>query len=188
MPRRVRIGLACLLVSLVSASGCALRARRAVVSANPPLADHTIVLNDHPLRLHFSRGTRGATRPLLVYATGDGGWHRKDLAAFHRLVSFGYPVVGFDAHDYVTHLGPRDSTTPARLAADYERIIEAAKETLQLPVGYPVVLVGVSRGAGLSIVAAGQEILRTSIAGVLAIALTKEEEYVTHFPRVRRHA
>ena len=154
--------------------------------ATPSIADRTIMLNSHALRLHFSRGAGGAPRPLLVYATGDGGWHRKDLDLYRHLVGFGYPTVGFDAHDYVTHLGDGDSTTPARLAADYERIISAAKETLQLPSGYPVVLVGVSRGAGLSVVAAGQRDLRPSIAGVLAVALTKEEEYVKRLGRLRR--
>lgn len=150
-----------------------------VVSASPSsIADRKIVLNGHPLRLHFSRGESGPARPLLVYATGDGGWHRKDVAFYRHLIALGYPTVGFDAHDYVTHLGQGDSTTPARLAADYERIIQAAKESMQLPAGYPVVLVGVSRGAGLSVVAAGQHGLRPSIAGVLAVALTKEEEYV----------
>jgi Bacterial virulence protein (VirJ) len=147
-------------------------------SAAPSLADRKIVLNHHELRLHFSQGSSGPGRPLLVYATGDGGWHRKDLAAYRHLISFGYPTVGFDAHDYVTHLGSGDSTTPARLAADYERIIAAARDALRLPDDYPVVLVGVSRGAGLSVVAAGQRGLRPSIAGVLAVALTKEEEYV----------
>jgi len=39
-----------------------------------------------------------------------------------------------------------------------------------------VVLVGVSRGAGLTVVAAGR--LRDSISGVVAVALTQEEEYV----------
>jgi hypothetical protein len=153
----------------------------AVGSASASIADRRIVLNDHPLRLHFTRGERGADRPLLVYATGDGGWHRKDLAAYHHLGALGYPTVGFDAHDYVTHLGARQTTTPRRLAADYARIIASAKETLDLPADYPVVLVGVSRGAGLSVVAAGQRGLRPSIAGVLAVALTKEEEYVTLF-------
>lgn len=146
----------------------------------PPVADRRIILNDHSLRLHFSRGARSATHPLLVYATGDGGWHRKDLAAYHRLVAFDYPTVGFDARDYVTHLGARATTTPERLAADYERIIAAAKETLGLPADYPVVLVGVSRGAGLAVVAAGECTLRPSLAGVLAVALTKEEEYVAN--------
>jgi fermentation-respiration switch protein FrsA (DUF1100 family) len=155
-----------------------------LVAASPSIPDRTIVLHDHQLKLHFSRGQRGADRPLLVYATGDGGWHRKDVAAYDHLVTFGYPTVGFDAHDYVKHLGA-DTTTPGRLAADYQRIIAAAKETLQLPADYPVVLVGVSRGAGLSVVAAGQRGLRPSIAGVLAVALTKEEEYVKGFSRLR---
>jgi pimeloyl-ACP methyl ester carboxylesterase len=161
-----------------TASGCALRGAHPAAPAPPRVADRLIVLNDHPLRLHFAAGTRGPGHPLLVYATGDGGWHRKDLAAYRHLVSAGDPTVGFDAHDYVTHLGVGDSTTPAHLAADYERIITAAKETLQLPAGYPVVLVGVSRGAGLSVVAAAQRPPRPSSAGVLAGALTKEEEYV----------
>lgn len=180
-------GLAGLVVLLYAAftSSCAMRTRPAAAPVNPPVGDRTIVLNDHQLRLHFSRGTPGADRPLLVYATGDGGWHRKDLALFHLLVSFGHPTVGFDARDYVTHLGARDSTTPARLAADYQRIIAAAKQALALPADYPVVLVGVSRGAGLSVVAAGQRGLRPSIAGVLAVALTKEEEYVKRFRRLR---
>ncbi len=182
MDRRVRAGFACLLVSLTAASGCALTGRRPVTAAERPIADRLIAINDHPLRLHFSRGTRGMQHPLLVYATGDGGWHRKDVAAFRKLASFAHPTVGFDAHAYVTHLGAMDATTPARLAADYERIIRAAKETLELPADYPVVLVGVSRGAGLSVVAAGQRGLRPSISGVLAIALTKEEEYVKMRP------
>ena len=183
MDRRGR--LLALVACLASVNGCALRARPAVVPDAAPVADRAIVLNDHSLRLHFARGTRGSGRPLLVFATGDGGWHRKDLAAYRHLISFGYPTVGFDAHQYVTHLGRDDSTTPARLAADYDRIIRAAKETLGLPAGYPVVLVGVSRGAGLSVAAAGQRTLRPRIAGVLAVALTREEEYVKRPWRMR---
>jgi hypothetical protein len=178
MDRRVRLGSLLALACAVLTGGCAARAGGHAAALTPPVADYVIVLNDHPLRLHFSRGLDGTNRPLLVYATGDGGWRRKDLAAYRQLVALGYPTVGFDAHDYVTHFGERDSTTPARLAADYRQIIGVAREMLRLPADYPVVLVGVSRGAGLSVVAAGQRALRPSIAGVLAIALTKEEEYV----------
>jgi hypothetical protein len=176
MDRRVR-SLA-LLVGLASVSSCALRGRSVAAPGGLPVADQSIVLNDHELRLHFARGATGPRRPLLVYATGDGGWHRKDLALYRHLISFGYPTVGFDAHQYVTHLGRDASTTSARLAADYERIIHAAKETLGLPAEYPALLVGVSRGAGLSVAAAGEPALRPLITGVLAVALTKEEEYV----------
>ena len=175
------------LIGLTCGSGCgALGTRPATSPADPPIPDRFVTLNGHDLRLHFSRGTPSPERPLLVYATGDGGWHRKDLAAYRRLVSFGYPTVGFDARDYVTHLGEGETTTPARLAADYERIIETARSALQLPARRAVVLVGISRGAGLSVVAAGQRALLPSISGVLAVALTKEEEYVMAPPLDRR--
>ncbi len=149
------------------------------------LSDVTVVLNGHAIDLHFANPQATSSMPLLVYATGDGGWHRKDLDAYHHLVMLGYPIVGFDAHEYVTHLGPRTETTPARLASDYAHIIRTAKAVLHLAPDRPVVLVGVSRGAGLSVVAAGQRLLRPSIAGVLAIALTREEEYVVWLRRLR---
>jgi dienelactone hydrolase len=175
---RAGVRAACVLLAVACTGGCAVHHAPSAAPARPRVADRLVVVHEHPLRLHFAAGTRGPGHPLLVYATGDGGWHRKDLAAYRYLVSFGDPMVGFDAHDYTTHLGPDDSTTPERLAADYQRIITAAKETLQLPDGYPIVLVGVSRGAGLTVVAAAQPALRPAIGGVLAIALTKEEEYV----------
>lgn len=143
------------------------------------------MLNDHALRLHFANAATADLRPLLVYATGDGGWHRKDLAAFKHLVALDYPIVGFDAHDYVTHLGSTEATTPQELGHDYDRIIAEARLALHLPDDYPVVLVGVSRGADLSVVAAGQRSTQSRIAGVVAVALTREEEYVKRF-RLRR--
>jgi Bacterial virulence protein (VirJ) len=181
-------GAVCLGACLTILGGCAARTAHAAVS--PRVGDRAIVLNNHRLRLHFANPGSQGSLPLLVYATGDGGWHRKDLAAWRHLVPLGNPLVGFDARDYVTHLGavPEATTTPARLAADYERIIDAARDALQLPAAYPVVLVGVSRGAGLSVVAAGQRTLRPAIAGVLAVALTREEEYVKWFRRLRLRA
>lgn len=148
--------------------------------------DRTIQLNGHGLRLHFANRGAAAAGPLLVYATGDGGWHRKDLAAYKQLVALGLPIVGFDSHDYVTHLGGESSTTPQALAADYQRIIAAARDALQVADDRGVILVGISRGAGLAVVAAGDDGLRASLGGVLAIALTREEEYVKWYRRLRR--
>ena len=108
--------------------------------------------------------------------------HRKDLDLYRHLGAWGYPLVGFDARDYVKHLGPSDTTTPARLAEDYRAVIGAARQTLRIDRARPVVLVGVSRGAGLSVVAAGE--LRDAISGVVAIALTREEEYVRWYRRL----
>jgi hypothetical protein len=174
-----------LLVALLAASfavGCAARER-------PVVADRQVTLNRHQLRLRFANPAQGSLDvrppPLLVFATGDGGMRRKDLDTYRHLAESGYPIVGFDARDYVTHLGADATTTPAKLAADYQRIIDTARQVLHVSAAYPVVLVGVSRGAGLSVVAAGQRALSRSLTGVVAVALTQEEEYVRWFRRHR---
>jgi dienelactone hydrolase len=162
--------LVVVLVGAFGAVGCAVRAR-------PVIADRPVALNGHALRLHFANAATG-TMPLLIFASGDGGMRRKDLDAYRHLVALGYPIVGFDAHDYVTHLGNAAVTTPARLAADYQRIIDVAREVLHAGIAHRVVFVGISRGAGLSVVAACPPMFRSSPAGVVAVALTREEEYV----------
>jgi hypothetical protein len=139
----------------------------------------TILLHGHALRLHLVNGDD--PRPLVVFATGDGGWHRKDVELFTHVAKLGLPAVGFDARDYGRHLGA--PTLPAsQLAADYARIIERAKQALRIAAARPVVLCGVSRGAGLAVIAAGEGRLGAPIAGVVAVALTEEEEFVTDQP------
>ena len=72
-------------------------------------------------------------------------------------------------------------TTPQQLVRDFELIIDAACRKLELRLDTPVILVGMSRGAGLSVVAAGLAALRPRLTGVIAVALTKEEEHVVHY-------
>ena len=150
-------------------SGCAAHVR-------PGMPDAHAIFNGHALTLHFANARAAADRPLLVFATGDGGMHRKDLDLYRHLGAWGYPIVGFDARDYVKHLGASETTTPERLAEDYRSIIAAARAALHLDSGRRIVLVGVSRGADLAVVAAGE--LRDAVTGVVAVALTREEEYV----------
>ncbi|MFN7982752.1 MAG: AcvB/VirJ family lysyl-phosphatidylglycerol hydrolase [Vicinamibacterales bacterium] len=122
-----------------------------------------------------------AHRPdeLVLYLTGDAGWRGKDKDVYTRLQQWGYAVAGVSAPDYLKSLpGEAGTTTPSRLAADFAHIIEVARDALALPGDLPVVLVGVSRGADLAVVAAGQSSLQQSIGGVVAIGLTREEEYV----------
>jgi pimeloyl-ACP methyl ester carboxylesterase len=170
------------------AAGCMHRAE--APSANTPVeSERYVVFYDHPLEVHLARRPRVAPgMPLLLYATGDGGWRGKDKAVYNQIITWGYPAAGFSAPDYLNHLGfVSGTTTPARLARDYQRLIEFAKASLDLPPATPTILVGVSRGAGLAVVAAGRPETRSELAGVLAVALTKEEEYVRHY-RVRRGA
>ncbi len=149
--------------------------------------DGAVVLNEHPLTVHFANAAAAPVRPLLLYTTGDGGWHRKDLALYRQIVSWGYPTAGFSAPEYLKHLKSHDGTTsPDRLGQDYASIISFAQARLHMPPGAPVILVGVSRGAGLEVIAAGRRGVHRLLGGVLAIALTKEEEYVKWFGLRRR--
>jgi Bacterial virulence protein (VirJ) len=135
-------------------------------------------LGGEQIEVQLVRATTAAGgRPLLLYATGDGGWGSVDRGLFQHLALWGYPLAGFSARRYLEHLG-FEPTTPLRVAGDYGALIAFAKKRLDLPADTPTVLVGFSRGSGLAVVAAGQSGLQPLLGGVLAVALTDEEEYV----------
>ena len=163
--------------------GPALDPRRVALSVRQ------LVLYEHPLDVHLAGPLVAAPgQPLLLYATGDGGWWGKDVQVFRERAAWGYPVAGFSSRNYLKNLGyVADTTTPAQLARDYSLLITFSLKVLGLSPDSPVILVGVSRGAGLAIVAAGQPGVRDRLVGVLAVALTREEEYVKRL-RVRRGA
>jgi hypothetical protein len=181
----MRVMASACLVSLVGA--CAWRPPVAVPNLTAQW-DSSTTLNDHALRVHFSLPPGAmARRPLLLYATGDGGWRGKDTETYAHLVAEGYPTAGFSAPDYLKHLrDDEDTTTPRRLGSDYGHLLGFARQQLRLPPDRPAILVGVSRGAGLSVVAAGQPNVQSELVGVLIVALTKEEEYVRQYRVPRR--
>jgi pimeloyl-ACP methyl ester carboxylesterase len=152
-----------------------LRIGRGIVS----LRTISVRLHGHALSLHVSSGVGSGAGPLIVYATGDAGWWGGDKALFTQLVRLGYPSAGFSARQYVHHLEPgTEVERPIQVANDYAAIIAAVEVALRLPPTTPVVLVGKSRGAGLEVAAAATRRLRPQLQGLLAIGLTREEEYV----------
>ncbi|MEP7306472.1 MAG: AcvB/VirJ family lysyl-phosphatidylglycerol hydrolase [Acidobacteriota bacterium] len=170
-----------LLLTVLGVPGCApLMTRPRGVTT-----DSSVRLHDHSLTLHLTRAA-APTAPsvLLVYATGDAGWWGKDRELYDRLSSWGYASVGFSAREYVRHLGV-DALLPAEVADDYSAIIRRSEASLGLPESTPTVLIGKSRGAGLAVAAAGSGALRSPLAGVLAVGLTGEEEYVHRLRRGR---
>ena len=161
----------------LSLAGCA---PEPSLATRPTTWNRVVKVEQRWLELHLSRPPGDtAGRPLLIFVTGDGGWHRKDLDAYKHLIQWGYPVAGFSAPDYLDHLADgAASLRPARLAEDFKVIIDAARADFGLPAARRVILTGVSRGADLVVVAAAQPALRSTVSGVLAVALTREEEYV----------
>src|SRR3954471_2520016 len=167
----------------VAASSAGLSCAHAPSAAvSPPRSfERQVEVNEHQLTLHLSPPAQRHTDQLIVYATGDAGWRGKDREVYQQLQAWGYATAGFSTPEYLKHLpGDDGTTTPARLASDFSTIVEAARRSLQVAVSSPVVLVGVSRGADLAVVAAGQQGLQAELAGVVVMGLTREEEYVHH--------
>ena len=145
-----------------------------------------IAIYDHPIELRFSK-PKNAGDSLVIYATGDGGWRGLDVEIFDWISGWGYPVVGFSSKSYLKHLEYiGNTTTPRRLVRDFEEIIQFAEQKLGMPKSTRIILAGLSRGAGLTIVAAGEGELKPNLAGVVAVALTKDEEHVLHYRRRTR--
>ena len=85
------------------------------------------------------------------------------------LAAKGFFVVGFDAKAYLagftsgrTTLRPEDEPGDFKVIADF-----AARGTSEKPI-----LIGISEGAGLSVLAATDPRLKTAIAGVIGLGLS----------------
>ena len=172
------VGIALLLA--VGLSGCA----TLMPAATRSHLATSVQLHEHALTLHLSAPRPLASAILLVYATGDGGWWGRDRELFDHLKEWGYPAVGFSAREYVHHLG-KQALRPQEVASDYDAIIRTAELSLGLAASTRAVLIGKSRGAGLAVAAAGPALLKPHLAGILAVGLTAEEEYVRRLRRAR---
>jgi fermentation-respiration switch protein FrsA (DUF1100 family) len=130
-------------------------------------------------------GTRG--NPPVVVSSGDGGWMHLGPHVAEVLASAGFFVVGFDVKAYLESftsgnvaLHPEDEPRDYKVLADF-----AARGAAQKPI-----LVGVSEGAGLSVLAATDPETKRSIGGALGLGLPDINElgwrwrdaliYVTH--------
>lgn len=183
--RASRPGRLCSALMAVAMSVGCLQRMPPRVPGEPREFERALMLNGHQLTLHLTNPARAGARSVLLYATGDGGWRGKDVDTYRQLVAMGHATAGFSSPEYLKYLGGgSEMTTPARLARDYDAIIDFSKASLMLSDETPVILVGVSRGAGLAVVAAGQGLLRRELSGVVAIGLTREEEHVHRFTRL----
>src|SRR6186997_1853584 len=108
----------------------------------------TISLRGHSQTLHLY-GRRGA--PPVIVSSGDGGWIHLGPQVAEVLAAKGFFVVGFDVKAYLesfttgkSTLRPDDEPGDFKVLADY-----AARGATERPI-----LIGVSEGAGLSVLAA----------------------------------
>jgi pimeloyl-ACP methyl ester carboxylesterase len=147
------------------------------VSASPSPADPRVVesvvqtrqiinIRGHEQVLRLC-GMRGGT-PVIV-SSGDGGWIHLGPHVAEVLSARGFFVVGFDAKAYLESFTNGSTTLRAEdEPGDYRTLIDfAARETGQKPI-----LIGVSEGAGLSVLAATDRVNKDAIAGVIGLGLS----------------
>jgi len=147
----------------------------AIVAAAPPAATPSstaiVTLRGRPQTLHLY-GSRGSGVPILV-SSGDGGWIHLAPEVAGALAGRGFFVVGFDTLAYLQDFTSGSTTLATRdEPADYRTLIDfAARGAATKPI-----LVGVSEGAGLSVLASTDPTTRQSIAGVIALGLPRLTE------------
>lgn len=144
----------------------------------------TLTVRGKPQTLHLY-GPPGGD-PAIV-SSGDGGWIHLGPEVAQILAGRGFFVVGFDSKAYLQSFTSRGTTVhEADVPGDYRALIAfAGHGSRKKPL-----LVGISEGAGLSVLAAAAGTTRPLVAGVIALGLGDVNElgwrwkdaviYVTH--------
>jgi hypothetical protein len=109
----------------------------------------------------------------VIVSSGEGGWIHLGPHVARLLAGHGCFVVGFDVKAYLTSFVSGSTTLPEdeepsdlRTISDYANQFASSKP----------ILIGISEGAGLSVLAASDPITQRSIAGVIGIGLPDRNE------------
>lgn len=155
------------IVRLAAIVGIALLTQTTLATAQ---ARETIVIRGKAQTLHVY-GQRG--NPPAIVSSGDGGWIHLGPHVAETLAARGFFVVGVDVKAYLesftsgaSALRPEDEPRDYATLAAY-----AAHGSAQKPI-----LVGVSEGAGLSVLAATDPATKSAIAGVIGLGLPNLNE------------
>ncbi len=156
----------------------------ALVSGRSALSTDTVVLRGRPQFVHVY-GDRGGT-PVIV-SSGDGGWIHLGPHVAETLAAHGFFVVGFNVKAYLESFTTDSHTLGVDdVPRDYRTLIDyVSRGSAERPI-----LIGVSEGAGLSVLAAADPDTRRRVAGVVVLGLPDRNElgwrwkdsliYVTH--------
>jgi pimeloyl-ACP methyl ester carboxylesterase len=129
-----------------------------------------VVIRGRPQMVHVY-GTPGGF-PVIV-SSGDGGWIHLGPDVAVMLARHGYFVLGFDVKSYLeSFTSGKQTLDPRDEPGDYQRLIERAAGHS----GLKPILVGVSEGAGLSVLAASEPQTHGRISGVVGLGLPDATE------------
>lgn len=141
-------------------------------AASPVAVESTqpFVLRGHALTLHLYGPATG--RPVLL-SSGDGGWVHLGPQAAVCLANAGYEVVGLDSREYLSAFTSGRSTLSEQdVRRDFATLVAfVARGRTAKPL-----LVGVSEGAGLSVLAATDAEVKAAVQGVIVLGLPAVNE------------
>jgi alpha-beta hydrolase superfamily lysophospholipase len=124
--------------------------------------------HEQSLRVYGARGG-----PVAVVASGDGGWVHLGPYVAEFLSSKGYFVVGFDSRAYLSSFTKGETTlSTADVPGDVAALVDYASKGAR----EPPVLLGVSEGAALLVLAAANDATRSKVAGVIGLGLPDQAE------------
>jgi len=135
-----------------------------------PSSRETLLIRGREQSLYLYGPARGD--PVIV-SSGDGGWIHLGPHVAEVLAAHGFFVVGFDVKAYLSSFTSRDTALrPQEEPSDYRVLANfATKATGRKPV-----LIGVSEGAGLSVLAATDPGTKAAVTGVIALGLPNLNE------------
>ena len=136
----------------------------------PAQSRQTIAIRGHQQSLYIYGSSLG--EPVIV-SSGDGGWIHLGPHVAEFLATRGFFVIGFDVKRYLSSFTSERSTLrPEEEPADYRVLADVAKKAT----GRKPILIGVSEGAGLSVLAATDTATKADIAGVIGLGLPDMNE------------
>jgi fermentation-respiration switch protein FrsA (DUF1100 family) len=125
----------------------------------------TVFLRGHEQSLYVYGSSRGDP---VVVSSGDGGWTHLGPYVAEFLSTHGYFVIGFDVKAYLESFTVGRSTLKVEdEPGDYAVLADVATKAT----GKKAILIGVSEGAGLSVLAATDVQTKARIAGVIGLGL-----------------
>ena len=135
----------------------------------------TLPLRGHAQLLHLCGAPGG---PPAIVTSGDDGWVHLAPYVADLLAARGYFVVGVDARAYLVSFSAAvTGLVPADVPGDYKTLLEYAMRSSP----GRAVLVGVSEGAGLSVVAATRPDVKPLLSGVIGLGMPDETELAWHW-------
>jgi hypothetical protein len=131
-------------------------------------SDITIRGKGQKLNLYGSSGNS----PILL-SSGDLGWAGLVVHVAEFLSSQGYYVVGLNTKLYLASFTSKNSALdPKDVPGDYRTLLSLIRQSNATK----PVFVGISEGAGLSVLAATHPDIKASIQGILALGLPDQNE------------